>query len=379
MTKSPTYLDYAAATPLDRQVLAVMSGYLKRDFYNPSATYLAARHSRQVLEAARAAIAQILGARPSEIIFTAGATEANNLAIAGVMNQYPGGEVLLSAIEHKSVVAPTRAFRHRLIPVNHHGLVEPANLSRLINNQTVLVSVGLVNNELGTVQPLREVAAVIKQARQSRPTKPLFLHTDAAQAPNFFDLKVSRLGVDLLTLNAGKVYGPKQAGLLYKTANLNLRPLIVGGGQEGGWRAGTENVAAALGLAKALAIAETRRPNEVERLQKLRQQFIAGLRQAMPSVIVNGGLKYAAPHIISATFPGHDNERLMMELDECGIQVAVGSACSAADVEPSAVLRAIGLSDALARATLRISLGRGTTAAQLNRLVKILQQLVTTR
>lgn len=376
----PIYLDYASATPLENDVLAAMQTYFTDRFYNPSAAYLAARSVRQDLEAARHTVAIQLGARPSEIIFTAGATEANNLAIQGVMSQYPKGEVLVSAIEHESVLEPARRFACKKIPVDGAGLIILNKLSNLINDKTVLVSVMLVNNELGTIQPLREIHAVLDKIRKQRQANgnktPLYLHTDAAQAGNFLDLHVSRLGVDLMSVNGGKIYGPKQSGALYIKAGTNLQPLIVGGGQEFGLRSGTENVAAAIGLAKAIETAQQKRPAESRRVLELRQFFEDGLQKQFPASIINGSKKHRAPHLVSVTFPGADNERLMMELDEHGIQCAVGSACSASRDEASHVLSAFGLDDSRARATLRFSLGRLTTKTDIEKTLKILKSLL---
>ena len=240
------YLDYAAATPLDPRVLRAMQPYFGKEFYNPSATYLVARSVRQALEKARAQIAVRLGVRPAEVIFTAGATEANNLAIQGLMKSYPDGEVLVSAIEHESVLAPAKLFKSKLMPVDKRGIVDLEKLEAMVNDQTVLVSVGLVNNEIGTIQPLGEISQILNKLSKSRQTRgvknPLYLHTDAAQAGNWLDLHVSRLGVDLLSLNGGKLYGPKQSGVLYVRAGVKLEPLVLGGGQEFGLRSGTENV-----------------------------------------------------------------------------------------------------------------------------------------
>jgi cysteine desulfurase len=209
------YLDYAAATPMTPEVLKAMEPYFSQKFYNPSASYLAARAARQDLNQARAAVARPLGARPAEIIFTAGATEANNLAIQGIMRQFPDGEVLVSAIEHESVLEPAGLFQPKLIPVDGEGLIILNKLSNLISDNTVLISVMLVNNELGTIQPLHEVAGLVKETLQKRLAKgnktPLYLHTDAAQAANYLDLHTSRLGIDLMSLNGGKIYGPKQS------------------------------------------------------------------------------------------------------------------------------------------------------------------------
>jgi cysteine desulfurase len=375
MTK-PIYLDYAAATPLDKRVLEAMEPYFSDKFYNPSASYTAARDVRHTLDNARTVIARILGARAAEIYFTAGATEANNLAIQGVMRQFPDGEVLVSAIEHDSVLAPARLSDAKFVAVSAQGMLDIPALKKLITARTVLISVMLVNNELGTIQPLKEIAALIKevqnQRRAARNRRPLYLHTDAAQAGNLFDLHVSRLGVDMLSLNGGKIYGPKQSGALYVSAGMKLMPLIVGGGQERALRSGTENVAGAVGLARALEIAQSIRSKELKRLAELRGLFIHLLDEKISEHSVNGSPKHQSPHLLNVTFAARDNERLMIELDEAGVQAAVGSACSAANVEPSHVLAAIGLSDEQARASLRFSFGRQTTAQDIKKTVELL-------
>jgi cysteine desulfurase len=326
-------------------------------------------------------VARHLGARPAEIIFTAGATEANNLAIQGVMKNFPDGEVLISAIEHDSVIEPAKLFNHRLLPVDQKGIVDLSALEKMINDKTVLVSVGYVNNELGTIQPLGEIARLLAKVRAERLAAgnktPLLLHSDAAQAGNFLDLHTARLGVDLMSVNGGKIYGPKQSGALYVKAGIKLQPLIVGGGQEFGLRAGTENVPAAVGLAEALDLAQAKRAEETKRLSTLRQKFENELLKHLSNVRINGPAGRQAPHIVSATFPGFDNERLMMQLDEAGIICALGSACSAGSGEPSHVLSAIGLSDADARSTLRFSLGRQTGEADIDKTLKTLKKILT--
>jgi len=372
------YLDYAAATPMDPSVIKAMEPYFSDKFHNPSAIYLAGRAARQGFEDARASIAQNLGARPAEITFTAGATEANNLAIQGIMRNFRGGEVLVSAIEHESVLAPAKLFEYREIPVSTQGIVDTQKLEKMIGPRTVLVSVGLVNNEIGSIQPLRAIAEILRQVRKLRGPKglPLYLHSDAAQAPNYFDLHVSRLGVDLLTINGGKIYGPKQSGALYVRGDLELQPLILGGGQENGLRPGTENVAAAVGLAAALSYAQSKRGAEAKRVARLRRLFIETLEKFSLKAIVNGSSKHCAPHILNVTFPGMDNERLMMELDEHGLQAATGSACNASSDEPSYVLSAIGLDDGAARSSLRFSFGRQTSESDIKYTLKTLFQLL---
>lgn len=373
------YLDYAAATPMDPKVLDAMRPYFSDQFYNPSAIYLSARKVNQELDRARAKIAAWLGARQFEIYFTAGATEANNLAIQGVMRQFPDSEALVSMIEHDSVLAPANLFKNHLIPVTPQGVTDVKALKGLITPKTALISVMMVNNELGTVQPIKEISALIKEIRQSRRdsknTRPLYLHTDAAQAGNLFDLHTHRLGVDLMSLNGGKIYGPKQSGALFVKSDVEIKPLIVGGGQEGNLRSGTENIAGAIGLSKALDLAQKQHAKEFKRLSELRGLFIGGLEDQIPSAVVNGSKKNQSPHLLSVTFAGFDNERLMMELDEAGIQCAVGSACSASSDDPSHVLEAIGLDETVARSTLRFSFGKFTTKTDIEKTVNELVRL----
>lgn len=373
---SGIYLDYAAATPMEPKVSAAMQPYLSEKFQNPSAMYLSAQAVRRDIDEARHSIAKILGAKPAEIIFTSGATEANNLAISGVMAAWPKGKLITSAVEHESVLAPAKLRNAEIAPVDKHGAVKIAELNKMITDQTRLISVIMVSNELGTLEPIAKIAELVRLAKAGRLRRgveaPLYLHTDAAQAANYFELNVARLGVELLTINGSKLYGPKQTGLLYVKAGTSLEPQITGGGQEFGLRSGTENVAGIMGFAKALEIAYSLQKTESERLHKLRREFIEALAKVIPAAAVNGHPKRTAPHIVNVQFPGIDAERLMMELDERGIQTAVGSACSAADEEPSHVLRAIGLSDGEARSCLRFSFGRQTTAEDLKKTIKIL-------
>lgn len=374
------YLDYAAATPVDKRVLEAMSPFWIKEFYNPSASYLAARGVRQKLNKARADVARCLGTKPAEIIFTAGATEANNLAIQGVMNIFPDKELLVSAIEHESVLEPASLFRFKQIKASPKGIVDLTDLKKKITDDTVLISVMMVNNEIGSLQPLREIAATLKEARKARQKTgnklPLYLHSDAAQAGNYFELKTSRLGVDMLSINGGKIYGSKQSGALFVRAGVKLKPLILGGGQEFGIRSGTENLAGAVGLASALSLTQKNREAETRRVDTLKNFFIREIQKNIPVAILNTSSNYQAPHILSITFPGMDNERLMMQLDEAGIICATGSACSATNDEPSHVLAAIGLSEEQARSTLRFSFGRQTDHKQIQKTTKTLARLI---
>lgn len=373
--KRQIYLDYAAATPLDGAVLQAMQPYFVQAFYNPSATYDAARQAQNALEAARSSVAHWLGAKSSEIIFTAGGTEANNLAIHGLMRQFPDGNIVVSAMEHESVLAPAHEYDFREVALLPDGRIDLADLRAKIDDKTRLISVMYANNEIGTIQPLRQVWQIVNELRSGRKNSPLYLHSDAAQAGNYLDLHTARLGVDLMTINGGKLYGPKQSGALFVKAGIELKPLIQGGGQERGLRSGTESLAAAVGLAAALDQAQTARQAEVERLRNLQRLFLELLKKELPTAIVNGSLKYRLPNNVHITLPGKDNERLLIELDEAGIQAAAGSACSASNQEPSHVLRALGLSDQAAQASLRFTLGRPTQPADIKHTVNVLKNL----
>lgn len=374
------YMDYAAATPVDPGVAKVMQPYLSDKFYNPSAIYLAAKDVKQDLEAARASVAQTIGARPGEVIFTAGGSEANNLAIAGVMRRYPKANLIISAVEHDSVREIAAQFDVKEAEVDKFGVVNIAKLTKQIDNNTVLVSVMLVNNEIGTIEPFREIAKLVHQVRKQRQKTgvktPIYLHTDACQAANFLDIHVNRLGVDLMSLNAGKIYGPKQAGMLYVKGGIELAPIVYGGGQEHGLRSGTENTGAFVGFAAALTKAQKKRASETKRLLGLQKLFFDLLAAKTPKIEINGPRKNRVPNNVHVTAEGFDNERLMMELDEKGIMCATGSACSASSDEPSHVLKSIGLSDKQAQSSLRFTMGRETGEADVRRVVDALQEIV---
>ncbi|HSH55212.1 MAG TPA: cysteine desulfurase family protein [Candidatus Limnocylindrales bacterium] len=372
----PLYLDHAAATPLEPAVLEAMQPFFVEKFYNPSALYLAAQDVAQHVTRAREEVAQFLGCRPIELVFTAGGTEANNLAIHGVMKAFPGKHAVVSAIEHDSVLEPMTQYPHAKAPVSAEGLVDLRQLEKAINDETVLVSVMYANNEIGTIQPIKDIARVVERIRLNRKqqgnTLPLYLHTDAAQATNYLDIHVSRLGVDLKTLNGGKVYGPKQSGALYIKSGTKLESIMQGGGQERRLRSGTENVAQIAGFAAAVRLAVELQGQEVLRLHALQQAAFDALLMRLPDCRINGSLKRRLPNNLHITLPGQDNERVIMLLDEHGIQAAAGSACSASKETSSHVLLALGMSDDDARSSLRFTMGRQTTAADINHLVDVL-------
>jgi cysteine desulfurase len=373
------YLDHAAATPLDQAVLKAMQPYFTDQFYNPSATYLPAVEVRRAIEKARATVAHWMGARPASVIFTAGGTEANNLAVHGIMRRFPAGNIVTSPLEHDSVLAPAADYDHRAVKVQADGRIDLEDLRRQIDDQTVLVSVMYANNEIGTVQPLREVSKIIETKRRERQAAksdlPLYFHSDAAQAANYLDLHAARLGVDLMTINGGKIYGPKQSGVLYVKPGLELRPLISGGGQERGSRAGTENVPAVIGLAAALDLVQSGRREETARLQALQKMFFELVETKLPPAVINGSRKWRLPNNVHLTLPGQDNERLLIQLEQAGILAAAGSACGAASGTPSHVLTALGLSDETARASLRLTMGRATAKEMVGRAVTALSTL----
>jgi cysteine desulfurase len=356
-----------------------MQPFFSQQFYNPSATYAAARQVRQALESARQTVAHWLGAKTSEIVFTAGGTEANNLAIHGVMARYPKANLVISAIEHESVRTPAEHYEYREATVHADGRLDVEALLKAVDDQTILISVMYANNEIGTIQPIREISRrldeIKKARRQAGNELPIYLHTDACQAVNYLDLHVSRLGVDLMTINGGKIYGPKQSGALFIKTGVVLEPLIYGGGQERNLRSGTENVASCVGLAAALEIAQSNRRDETERLQIVQLEAYQSIEKYLPRAVVNGSQKFRLPNNLHLTLPGSDNERLIFELDERGILVAAGSACNASSEEPSHVLAAVGLDDGTARSSLRITLGRETASDDIRRAIQVLAEL----
>lgn len=374
------YLDYAAATPVDPDVLSAMLPYYRERFYNPSAPYMAAKQVAKELQNARTSVAHWFGAKPSEVVFTAGGTEANNLAIRGVMERYPQANMIISAVEHESVMAPARLYACREAKVDANGLVDIDDVQRKIDDKTVLVSIMYANNEVGTLQPLKEIAALVNAVREERRKKdgslPLYVHTDACQAPAYLDIHASRLGADMITINGGKIYGPKQSGALFVRSGLLLKPLVLGGGQELGRRSGTENVAQSVGLARALDKVQQRRKEELARLKEIQQYFVQKLAEVLPHIRINGSLKKRLPNNVHVTIPGTDNERLIVQLEAVGILCAAGSACSASNDEPSHVLRAMGIDESEVRSSLRFSMGASTDKAAIDRTVAALTAVV---
>jgi cysteine desulfurase len=370
------YLDYAAATPLDPRVRLVMEPYLSEVFYNPSSPYMAARNVKRDIADARVRVAYWLGARPTEIIFTAGATESVNIAIHGVMGRFEGAKVVALSTEHESVLGSVGRYPHALAPVLPNGSVDMGKLEALLDDQVVLLSLAYANNELGTIQPLAQIGQLVQRIRQQRVQDgnklPLYLHTDASQAGGYLDLHVSRLSVDLMTLNGGKIYGPKQTGVLCVKAGTQLRSPLTGGGQEGGVRSGTENVAGIIGLATALDLVQADRRENQAKYAALRDELQRRITEALPDTVVNGNQKKRLPGSLHLSWAGVDGERLVMLLDEHGVMASTGSACAANRQTASHVLTACGFSDDLIQGSLRLSLGGSTTLADIAHAAEII-------
>lgn len=375
---APIYLDYAAATPLDERVFRAMSPYFTEQFYNPSAAYGLAREVRVSLDEARHQLAIEIGGKRDEVVLTAGATESVNLAFRGILDE--GDHVVIGATEHPAVRAIASQFELAVAASDAKGTVTPEAVAACITDKTKLVSITAADSELGTIQPLSKIAEVIERVRTERRKRgivmPIYLHSDASQAAGVIDLHVARLGVDLLTLNAAKCYGPKQVGLLWTASHITLRPLIFGGGQERGLRSGTENVAGAIGFAMALHIAQKQRHSESERVRALRDQLQAKLVEAIPRLVVNGSKKKRLPGHLNVSLEGLDAERVVFHLDARGVMVATGAACAANKGTRSAVLEAVGMSDSLADGSLRFSLGRQTTAEEIERAAPLITEAI---
>lgn len=370
------YLDYAATSPVRPEVLQAMLPYFSGTFGNASSLHMAGQRAKRALEEARQTIAGALGANPREIIFTSGGTESNNLAIKGLAyaSRHRGRHLITSAIEHHSVLnvfhaLEAQGFEVTYVPVDRHGIVDLYALEESIRDETCLISVMLANNEIGTIEPISDIVAIAKE-------RGIFVHTDAIQAVGKMRVNVNELGVDLLSLTGHKIYGPKGAGALYVRAGTPLVPLLHGGHQEHVIRPGTENIPGIVGLATAARLACAETEQERARIGRLRDRLEAGIRTRIPDVTINGQLERRLPHISNVSFAHVEGESLLLALDTKGIAVSTGSACQAGATEPSHVLQAMGIEPALARGTLRFSLGRETTEEDIDYVVEALAEIV---
>ena len=366
------YLDHAATTPLDPDVRRAMDQVLDGPFGNPSSIHATGRRARAQLDGARRRVADALGAQPHEIVFTSGGTEANNLAIAGVARERGRGHTAVGAIEHHAVLRAARFLRDRgidvsEIPVDTHGRVSPDALAAHVRPDTALVSIALANNEIGTVQ---DVPAL---ARTAHDAGALF-HTDAVQAAGQLDINVERLGVDLLSISAHKIYGPKGIGALYVRDGVELEPLVLGGAQEMGRRAGTENIPAAVGLAHALTKACEGWRAYGARLTELSDVLVRAVLASVPHACLTGHPTLRLPSIASFAFANVDAEALLINLDLDGIDASSGAACEAGSIEPSHVIDALGLPSPYGGGPLRLSLGRDTTRAEVRQAAAVISR-----
>ncbi len=365
------YLDHAATTPTDPRVVEAMLPYLTDLWGNPSSIYFEAREARKGLDAARRSVAGVLGCRPTEVVFTSGGTESDNLALRGVAYgaRRRGNHIITSAVEHHAVLHTAErleqeGFRVTYLPVDREGFVDLGALERALDEETTLVSVMYANNEVGTIQPVAEVARMVK-ARDPH----IAVHTDAVQAAGSLDLNVDRLGVDLLSLAGHKIYGPKGVGVLYVRTRTPFLPQQLGGSQEKSRRAGTENVAAAAGMATALRLADEERSERSGHARALRDRLLEELPRRVPGSRVTGPSDgdRRLPNSASFCFERVEGEAVLLQLDLNGVSASSGSACTTASLEPSHVLLAMGLPHDLARGSLRLTLGKGNTMDEVDR------------
>ena len=353
-----------------------MVPYFSEKFFNPSSPYSPAIEVRRDYEAAKHTIAMAIGAKSDEIVITAGATESINLAFSASYQRN-----LVANIEHQSVVEAAKKLNRTIfVEADHKGFISPELVKRELATGVSMVSIALANHELGTIQPIAEIAEIVKNERERRrlinDKTPLLFHTDASQALSLVDVKPNRLGVDLLTLSASKIYGPKQVGLLWVRPGIKLKPSIVGGGQEAGLRSGTENVAGVIGFAVAVELASKRREGEIRRLKVFRDKLATELLTSCPDMVISSDNKKSLVSYLNVSFPGIDAERLVFKLESKGVLVATGSACSANKGNQSTVLRAIGLDNQLIDGSLRLTLGRLTSESDVEQASKLIVEAV---
>ena len=372
------YLDYAAATPVSKKAKEAMLPYFDEKFFNPSAAYLPAVETRHAYEAAKDEIAHAIGAKGVDLVMTSGATEANSLVFAAVPDD---AEVLVSAVEHPSIRANAARKKYQIINVDQNGRIDLEDFKKKLSPKTQLVSVCLASGELGTIQPLSDISRIVAEERTRRKLAgektPLYFHSDASQGLGLMEVKVARLGVDLLTINAAKVYGPKGIAALYVGHQVRLSPQLYGGGQEMGLRSGTENVPATIAFAAAIKEAEKHLNSERKRLQQLTAKFHKLLADELKDDIVFLGKdKTRLPNFMPISLPGLDAERLIFALEMREIYVSTGAACAASKGEKSATLTAIGLNDQAIAGSLRITLGTPTTESDVEEAAKNIIEVV---
>jgi cysteine desulfurase len=370
------YLDYCATTPVHPTVRMAMLEGLEESYGNPSSMHWAGKQASEQVQIARQRVARGIGCEPEEIIFTSGATEADNLALSGIMRQHsPGNAHLITAVtEHHAVLHTAEqlekaGYKITCVPVDSNGCVDPDSVRRSIRPETVLISIMLVNNETGVIQPVAEIGRIAREYN-------ILIHTDAVQGAGLLDLDVASLHVDLLSLSGHKIYGPKGIGALYVRKGIRLLPQIFGGPQEFKIRPGTENVPGIIGLGAAVEWTYQHKTVERPRLARLRQRLVDGLKAIHPALVVNSSGSAVSPHVLSVGFPGADAEMMLIRLNGAGIAVSMGSACTTQSIEPSHVLKAMGLPRDVIESTLRISMGYQTTHEEIDEFLAVFESVL---
>lgn len=383
MSDQPIYLDHAATTPVRPEVYAAMLPYFSERFGNPSSLYGLAQEARDAVAESRERVVSVLNCRTSEVVFTGNGTESNNTALKGVAlaMRSQGRHIITSAIEHHAVLHPLEqlekdGFEVTVLPVDEHGRVSPEALAHAVRKDTVLVSIMLANNEVGTTQDVAEISSLAR-AKSAELGGDIKVHTDAAQAAGKMPLDVRTLGVDLLSLTGHKIYAPKGVGVLFVKRGTPLEPLLSGGGQERQRRSGTENVPYIVAMGVAMELAEAEREEFVTRTSRVRDIIDSGIIEQLPDTKLNGHKTQRLPNITNLSFPGVQGEPVLLGLDFKEMAASSGSACSSASVEPSHVLMAMGLSEELAVGSVRISLGRESTEAEAHAVVAAIPEIVT--
>jgi cysteine desulfurase len=374
---SPIYLDHSATTPVDPRVVDAMLPYFTEKFGNASSLHRWGQAALGALDESRRTMAEILRAQPSEIVFTGCGSEADNLALRGVAFalRSRGNHIITTPIEHHAILRTAEqlekefGFEVTRVPVNHHGTVNPDDIARAIKSNTILISVMYANNEVGTIEPLAEIAKIAR-------AKKIVFHTDAVQAGGYLDLDVNKLGIDLMSLGAHKFHGPKGVGALYVRAGTPLLPMQTGGSHERSRRAGTENVPYIVGMATALSIAQSEREMTNARLIALREKLIVGILERVAGAQLTGDPKQRLPGHASFVIPGAIGDEMILGLDLAGIAGSTGSACTAGALEPSHVLAAMGYPADVARGALRLTLGRDNSEADVARAVEVVADVV---
>lgn len=385
--KTLIYLDHAATTPLDPRVLEAMHPYLTEDFGNPSSFHTLGMRAKEAVSDARKTIANLIGAHEDEILFTAGGTESNNMALAGVIHAHRASvkeglpHVITTAIEHHAVLEPLLYWQKQkqievtVLPVDRHGQVSVKDVEAALTPNTILISIMMANNEIGTIQPIADIGRALLVWRKEQKTFYPFFHSDACQAVGSLEINVDKLHVDLLTVNAAKMYGPKGVGLLYLRRGTKIEPLIRGGGQERNLRSGTENVPSIIGFAKAFELAHADREEESKRLVTLRERLAEGLLKIRKTRL-NGHPTERLANSLNISFIDIEGEAAVLYLDAEGIMVSTGSACASSSLDPSHVILATGLSYEGAHGSIRFTLGRSTTEEQIDCVIKVMPGIV---